>query len=80
MSAPDEMSRGQRQKSEASQAQLSFLEEAFLELFKLLEQYAPVWYTGNITTRPLPHCSSSKNLGHSRRKPRDLRQVEGRHH
>ena len=41
----DEMSRDQRQKSEASQTQLSFVEEAFLELFKLLEQYAPVWYT-----------------------------------
>lgn len=47
MSAPefDEMSRGRRQKSDASQTQLSFVEEAFLELFKLLEQYAPVWYT-----------------------------------
>jgi hypothetical protein len=39
------MSRGQRQKSEAPQTQLSFVEEAFLELFKLLEQYAPAWYT-----------------------------------
>ena len=47
MSAPefDEMSRGQGQKSDASQTQLSFVAEAFLELFKLLEQYAPVWYT-----------------------------------
>ena len=41
----DEMSRGQRQKSDATQTRLSFVEEAFLELFKLLEQYAPVWYT-----------------------------------
>lgn len=33
----------------------------------------------NITTRPRPHCASSKNLGHSPRKPRDLRgQVEAR--
>ena len=47
MSGPefDEMSRGQRQKSDASQTQISFVEQAFLELFKLLEQYAPVWYT-----------------------------------
>ena len=47
MSGPefDEMSRGQRQKSDASQTQLSFVKQAFLELFKLLEQYAPVWYT-----------------------------------
>ena len=41
----DEMSRGQRQKSDASRTQLSFVQEAFLELFKLLEQYAPMWYT-----------------------------------
>jgi hypothetical protein len=41
----DEVSRGQRQKSDASRTQLSFVQEAFLELFKLLEQYAPMWYT-----------------------------------
>ena len=47
MSAPefDEMSSGQRPKSDASQTQLSFVAEAFLELFKLLERNAPVWYT-----------------------------------
>jgi hypothetical protein len=47
MSAPefDEMSSGPRQKSDASKTQLSFVAEAFLELFKLLERYAPVWYT-----------------------------------
>ena len=41
----DEMSRGQRQKSDVTQTQLAFVEEVFLGLFKLLEQYAPVWYT-----------------------------------
>lgn len=33
------------QKSDVSQTQLAFVEEVFLELFKLLEQYAPAWYT-----------------------------------
>ena len=41
----DEMSRGPRQKSVVTQKQLTFVEEVFLELFKLLERYAPVWYT-----------------------------------
>lgn len=47
MSGPefDEMSGGPRKKSDASQTQLAFVAEGFLELFKLLEQYAPVWYT-----------------------------------
>lgn len=46
MSGPesDDMTRGQRQKSDASQTELSSVEEAFLELFELLEQYAPIWY------------------------------------
>ena len=41
----DETSRGQGRQSVVTQTQLTFVEEVFLELFKLLEQYAPVWYT-----------------------------------
>jgi hypothetical protein len=41
----DEMSRGQGQKSDVTQTHPAFAEGVFLELFKLLEQYAPVWYT-----------------------------------
>ena len=44
-SESDEMSRGQRQKSDVTHTRLAFVEQVFLELFKLLEQYAPVWYT-----------------------------------
>ena len=47
MSEPefDEWSGRHRKKSDISQMQLSFVAEVFLELFKLLEQYAPGWYT-----------------------------------
>lgn len=47
MSGPelDEMSRGQRQKSDTTRTQLAFVEGVFLALLKLLEQYAPTWYT-----------------------------------
>ena len=41
----DEMNRGQRRKFDATQTQLVLVEDAFLELLKLLEQYAPVWFT-----------------------------------
>lgn len=41
----DEACGGHRKKSDVSQTQLSFVAEVFLELSKLLEQYAPTWYT-----------------------------------
>jgi hypothetical protein len=46
MSRPefDEMSGGKHKKSCASQTQLASIAESFFELFKLLEQHAPVWY------------------------------------
>ena len=45
MSQPDldEVSGRHRETSDVSQTQLSFVGEVFLELFKLLEQYAPAW-------------------------------------
>jgi hypothetical protein len=36
---------GHREKSETFQEQLAYVEEVFAELFKLMEQYAPAWYT-----------------------------------
>jgi hypothetical protein len=35
----------QREKPDASREQLIFIADVFHELFDLLEQYAPVWYT-----------------------------------
>lgn len=47
MSQPesDEVSGRHRKKSDVSQTELSFAAEVFLELFKLLEQHAPAWYS-----------------------------------
>jgi len=36
---------GHREKSETLQEQLAYVEEVFEELFRLMEQYAPAWYT-----------------------------------
>lgn len=36
---------GHREKSESFQEQLAYVEEVFEELFRLMEQYAPAWYT-----------------------------------
>ena len=36
---------GHREKSETFQEQLAYVKEVFEELFKLMEQYAPAWYT-----------------------------------
>ena len=36
---------GNREKSETFQEQLAYVEEVFEELFRLMEQYAPAWYT-----------------------------------
>lgn len=41
----DKVSGSQEKKPDVSQTQLSFVAEVFLELLKLLEQYAPAWYT-----------------------------------
>ena len=38
-------SEGQRDKSNASQRESAYIAEVFRELFNLLEEYAPVWYT-----------------------------------
>jgi hypothetical protein len=40
-----EVSGSHHKKPDVSQTQLSFVAEVFLELLKLLEQYAPAWYT-----------------------------------
>lgn len=44
-SGSDEATGSHREKSDASPAQLESIAEVFRELFNLLEQYAPVWYT-----------------------------------
>jgi len=44
-SESDEVTGSHRQPSDASPAQLESIAEAFRELFNLLEEYAPVWYT-----------------------------------
>jgi len=36
---------GYREKSAVIQAQLAYVAEVFGELFKLMEEYAPAWYT-----------------------------------
>lgn len=41
----DKVSGSHHKKPDVSQTQLSFVAEVFLELLKLLEQYAPAWYT-----------------------------------
>lgn len=41
----DEATGSHREKSDASPAQLESIAEVFRELFNLLEEYAPVWYT-----------------------------------
>jgi hypothetical protein len=47
MSDPEsgEVTGSHRQQSDASPAQLESIAGVFRELFNLLEQYAPVWYT-----------------------------------
>lgn len=45
MSEFDEPSKGQREKPDAFQALFVFFVEVFRELFILLEEHAPVWYT-----------------------------------
>ena len=41
----DESSKGQREKSAALRIELAGAGEVLRELFNLLEQYAPTWYT-----------------------------------
>jgi hypothetical protein len=41
----DESSEGQREKSDALRIELAGVAEVLRELFNLLEQYAPMWYT-----------------------------------
>ena len=44
-SESDQATGSHREKSDASPAPLESIAEVFRELFSLLEQYAPVWYT-----------------------------------
>ena len=44
-SESDQATGSHREESDASPAQLESIAEVFRELFNLLEQYAPVWYT-----------------------------------
>jgi hypothetical protein len=41
----NELTGGQCEKPDALQPQSAFFEEAFREMFNLLEEYAPLWYT-----------------------------------
>ena len=45
MSEFDELSKGQREKPGAFQEQFGFFAEVFREMFNLLREYAPLWYT-----------------------------------
>jgi len=44
---------GGRHEKPALEAQSGYVEEVFRELFNLLEQYAPVWYTEGHHSRAL---------------------------
>ena len=45
MTESDELGGGQHEKPAALQAQFSSLVEVFREMFDLLGEYAPLWYT-----------------------------------
>ena len=49
---PKDRSGGRNEKS-ALEAESGYVEEVFRELFNLLEQYAPVWYTEDHHNRAL---------------------------
>ena len=45
MSEFDELSKGQGEKPDACQEQFGFFAKVFREMFNLLEEHAPAWYT-----------------------------------
>ena len=57
----DESSEGQREKSVALRIELASVAEVLRELFNLLEQYAPTWYTEEHHNRAVAACASSKS-------------------
>ena len=66
MSEFDEPSKGQREKPDAFQAQFAFFVQVFREMFNLLEEHAPLWYTEQHHTRAvaaLRVLQESRRLG-----------------
>jgi hypothetical protein len=62
----DEMSGGQCEKPDAFQAQCAFSAVVFREMFTLLEEYAPLWYTAehhNRAVAALGVLQESRQLG-----------------
>ena len=51
MSEFDELSGGQCEKPDTFPEQSAFFAEVFREMFSLLEQYAPLWYTAETHNR-----------------------------
>ena len=66
MSEFDELSKGRPEKPDAFQAQFAFFAEAFREMFDLLEEQAPLWYTEqhhNRAVAALRVLQGSRRLG-----------------
>jgi hypothetical protein len=62
----DELSGDQCEKPDAFQAQSAFFVEVFREMFNLLEEYAPLWYTAEHHSRAvaaLGVLQESRRLG-----------------
>jgi len=62
----DESSEGQREKSAALRIELAGVGEVLRELFNLLEQYAPTWYTAehhNRAVAALRVLEASRQVG-----------------
>jgi hypothetical protein len=56
----------QREKSDALQPQLASVVEAFRELFNLLEEYAPPWYTEEHHNRAVAALRSFEESRHAK--------------
>ena len=62
----DESSEGQREESVALRIELAGVAEVLRELFNLLEQYAPTWYTEehhNLAVAALRVLEESRQVG-----------------
>jgi hypothetical protein len=61
------------------QAQFAFFEGAFREMFNLLEEHAPKWYTEEHHKRAVAALGASKTLDNSAQlKPRDRKRQVNR--
>ena len=62
----DGLSRGQGEKPDALQVQSAFFVEVFREMFNLLEEHAPLWYTTEHHSRAVA-LHESRQLGRAKR-------------